>query len=340
MRGLFASVIAIFCLALLPGGCSSPGTSLLDDVHYAVADFALTERSGQTVRRADLLGKTWVAAFIFTRCAGPCSQVTGAMAHLQHDLAGTRGVSLVSFTVDPEFDRPAVLRAYADRFQADPKHWLFLTGEQNEIHQLIVESFHLGVQKNSGPGVEPGFEVEHSTKLALVDPEGRIRAYFDGTAPEDLPKLERQISLLLWESRLPEVNAILNGTSAILLMLGYLMIRRGRVTLHKTCMLSALGVSILFLASYLYYHFAVKHGKPTPFTGEGWIRTLYFTILLSHTALAAVTAPLALFTAYKGLTNQFKKHKAIARWTLPIWLYVSITGVVVYWMLYRLYPSP
>src|SRR5438132_438793 len=339
MRGTPACVIAVFCLALLGGGCSSP-SSLADDPQFAVADFALTERSGQGVRRADLLGKTWVAAFIFTRCAGPCSQVSGTMAHLQHDLAGAKGVVLVSFTVDPEFDRPAVLRAYAERFRADANTWLFLTGEQDEIHRLIVKSFHLGVQKNSGPGVKPGYEVEHSTKLALVDPEGRIRAYFDGTAPEDLPKLERQITVLLWENRLPEVNAVLNGTSAILLLLGYRMIRRGRVTLHKTCMLSALSVSILFLTSYLYYHFAVKHGKPTPFTGEGWIRPVYFTILLSHTVLAAVTAPLALFTAYKGLTDQFKKHKAIARWTLPIWLYVSLTGVVVYCMLYRLYPSP
>ena len=98
-------------------------------------------------------------------------------------------------------------------------------------------------------------------------------------------------------------------------------------------------VSGVFLASYLYYHFAVKHGKPTPFAGEGWIRAAYFAILLSHTLLAAVTAPLALFTAYKGLTNQFERHRRIARFTLPIWLYVSITGVVVYWMLYRLYPS-
>jgi len=339
LRRAFASASAVFCLALLAGGCGS-SASLPDAVQFPVGDFSLTERSGQTVRRADLLGKTWVAAFIFTRCAGPCHQVSGTMAHLQHDLAGTRGVVLVSFTVDPEFDRPEVLRAYADRFKADPHDWLFLTGKQDEIHRLIVDSFHLGVQKNSGPGVEPGFAVEHSTKLALVDPAGQIRAYFDGTAPEVLPKLERQITVLLWENRLPEVNAVLNGTSAILLMMGYLLIRRGRVTLHKTCMLSALGVSIVFLASYLYYHFAVKHGKPTPFTGEGLIRAVYFTILLSHTALAAVTAPLALFTAYKGLTGQFKKHKVIARWTLPIWLYVSVTGVVVYWMLYRLPASP
>src|SRR5438132_10649016 len=122
MRGTLACVIAVFCLALLGGGCSWP-TSLADDPQFAVADFALTERSGQTVQRSDLLGKTWVAAFIFTRCAGPCAQISGTMAHLQHDLQGTNGVVLVSFTVDPEFDRPAVLRDYAHRFGADSEEW-------------------------------------------------------------------------------------------------------------------------------------------------------------------------------------------------------------------------
>jgi protein SCO1 len=329
--GLFA-LIAAFSLC----GCNSSSASLPDDVHYTVDDFALTERSGDSVRRADLLGKTWVAAFIFTRCAGPCTQVSGAMAHLQHDLAGVDGVVLVSFTVDPDYDRPEVLRAYAKRFLADPIRWLFLTGNQEEIYRLAHDSFHLGVEKNQEPNVQPGFQVVHSTRLALVDPAGRIRGYFDGTDPADVPRLERAIKNTGWTSRLPEMNAILNGLSALLLVTGYALIRRGRVALHKTCMLSALCVSAVFLTSYLYYHFAVKHGQPTPFTGTGRSRPVYFTILLSHTVLAAVVAPLALFTAYKGLTNQFNKHKAIARWTLPIWLYVSITGVVVYWMLYQL----
>ena len=336
MRCFLAGVVALSAVFGLIG-CEPPNTSIATDVHFPVADFALTERSGDTVRRADLLGKSWVAAFIFTRCAGPCTQVSGAMAHLQHDLAALDNVVLVSFTVDPEFDRPEVLREYAKRFQADPRRWLFLTGKQDDIHRLAYESFHLGVVKNEG-NVQPGYEVEHSTRLALVDPQGTIRGYYDGTDDAALPKLERHIKdmQLGWEGRLPELNALLNGISAILLITGYGFIRRGRVALHQTCMLSALCVSMLFLASYLYYHFAVKHGQPTPFPGTGWVRALYFTILLSHTVLAAVAAPLALFTAYKGLRNQFKKHKTIARWTLPIWLYVSITGVVVYWMLYRL----
>lgn len=138
---------------------------------------------------------------------------------------------------------------------------------------------------------------------------------------------------------LPSVNATLNGTSAILLVAGYVAVRMRRILIHKTCMLSALAVSTVFLASYLYYHFVVRGGKPTAFTGEGGARVVYFAVLGSHTLLAAVTAPLAVITAYLGLRDRLVRHRRIAHWTLPIWLYVSITGVVVYWMLYHLYPS-
>jgi uncharacterized membrane protein YozB (DUF420 family) len=137
---------------------------------------------------------------------------------------------------------------------------------------------------------------------------------------------------------LPSVNAVLNGSSAFFLTMGYLAIRLRRIALHKACMLTALGISSIFLASYLYYHFVVRGGRPTYFPGQGWVRPAYYAILLSHTALAALTAPLALVTAYLGLRGRFARHMRIARWTLPIWLYVSITGVVVYWMLYHLYP--
>jgi uncharacterized membrane protein YozB (DUF420 family) len=142
---------------------------------------------------------------------------------------------------------------------------------------------------------------------------------------------------------LPSVNAALNATSAVLLAVGYLAIRSRRVVLHKACMLSALGVSAVFLASYLYYHLAVKSGVVTRFADRApdaavWVRWLYRLILLTHTVLAAVVAPLALFTAWQGLRGNFKRHVRVARWTWPIWLYVSVTGVVVYWMLYRLYP--
>ncbi len=332
-----AGLCTVFlCLA----GTSSAPAYTPDDDYGRVADFSLTERNGQVVERADLSGKTWVAAFIFTRCAGPCAQVSGSMANLQQDLASNKDVVLVSFTVDPEFDTPQVLRDYAQRYGADPERWLFLTGERDELYRLVRTSFHLGVERNEGPAAQAGYEVEHSTKLVLVDGQGHIRGYFDSTAASDLTELKRRITLLTWPNQLPAVNAILNGLSALMLSVGYLAVRRRRITLHKTCMLVALAVSTLFLASYLYYHIVVKKGEPTPFTATGWIRPVYFAVLLSHTLLAVVVAPLALFTAYQGLRNRLERHVRVARWTWPLWLYVSVTGVVVYWMLYHLYPSP
>jgi uncharacterized membrane protein YozB (DUF420 family) len=136
---------------------------------------------------------------------------------------------------------------------------------------------------------------------------------------------------------LPTVNAALNGTSALLLMTGYAAIRQGNIRVHKTCMLTALAVSAVFLASYLYYHLIVRQGEPTRFTGQGGARLVYFAVLLSHTVLAAVTAPLAIITASLALRGRIERHRRIARWTLPIWMYVSVTGVVVYLMLYHLY---
>lgn len=131
---------------------------------------------------------------------------------------------------------------------------------------------------------------------------------------------------------LPTLNAVLNGTSAVLLAFGYLFIRRKKVNLHKACMVSAFVISTLFLVSYLIYHY---HAGSKPFPGEGWTRPLYFSILISHVILATVTLPLSIVTLARGLRGRFEKHRSIARWALPIWLYVSVTGVVVYLMLYR-----
>ena len=138
-------------------------------------------------------------------------------------------------------------------------------------------------------------------------------------------------------SALPAVNAILNATSAVLLSAGYLFIRRRKVMAHKICMVSAFGVSCFFLVSYLIHHYQVGS---IPFSGQGWIRPVYFTLLVSHICLAALIVPLALTTIYRALNAQFGKHVRIAHWTLPIWLYVSVSGVIVYVMLYQLYPAP
>jgi uncharacterized membrane protein YozB (DUF420 family) len=131
---------------------------------------------------------------------------------------------------------------------------------------------------------------------------------------------------------LPAVNATLNGLSAILLLIGYALIRRGRWRQHRAVMLAALTTSSLFLVSYLVYH---AHIGSKHFPGTGTVRTVYLTILLTHTVLAAAVLPLVLVTLSRALSARFDRHRAIARITLPIWLYVSVTGVIVYWMLYR-----
>lgn len=135
---------------------------------------------------------------------------------------------------------------------------------------------------------------------------------------------------------LPTVNAALNATSAVLLVTGYLLIRQHRVSAHRACMLAAFVTSTAFLVSYLTLRY---YAGMTRFTGEGWIRPVYFTILVSHTILAATIVPLALVTLSRALRARFDRHVRIARWTLPLWLYVSVTGVLVYMILYRLYPA-
>jgi uncharacterized membrane protein YozB (DUF420 family) len=133
-------------------------------------------------------------------------------------------------------------------------------------------------------------------------------------------------------SILPTVNASLNATSTVLLVAGWFFIKRRAVAWHRACMLGACTVSTLFLTSYLVYHANVGS---VPYTGQGALRPIYFVILITHIILAAAILPLAAVTLSRALRGRFERHRAIARWTLPIWLYVSVTGVVIYLMLYR-----
>ena len=132
----------------------------------------------------------------------------------------------------------------------------------------------------------------------------------------------------------PVLNAALNGISALLLITGRWLISRRRIAAHRAVMISALTASTFFLISYLYYH---AHVGSVPFRGQGWARPLYFTILTSHTILAATIVPLVIITLSRALRERFDRHRAIARWTFPLWLYVSVTGVVIYVMLYHLF---
>jgi uncharacterized membrane protein YozB (DUF420 family) len=131
----------------------------------------------------------------------------------------------------------------------------------------------------------------------------------------------------------PVIDATLNAASAVLLICGFYFIRHKNLAAHRACMLAALGASVLFLGCYLTYHYF--HGV-TRFPGHGWVRTFYLTLLGSHTLLAIVIVPLVFVTLARALRRRFDRHRQIARWTLPMWIYVSVTGVVVYWMLYQM----
>lgn len=137
-------------------------------------------------------------------------------------------------------------------------------------------------------------------------------------------------------SDLPAVNASLNFMSAVLLTIGYVHIRKGRQNAHKNCMIAAFCTSTLFLACYLYYHF---HAKATHFEEPAWFKPIYLTILLTHTVLAMAVVPMVFMTFNRALKQRYELHKKIARWTWPIWMYVSVTGVVIYLILYQIFPQ-
>jgi cytochrome oxidase Cu insertion factor (SCO1/SenC/PrrC family) len=162
-----------------------------------VPPFVLTERSGKTITNQDLSGKIWVADFIYTTCPGPCPIITAGMAKIQEAVAHDPQVQLVSFTVDPETDTPAVLAQYADKFGADPNRWWFLTGPEKPLFDLIQNGFLQVVQDNSGqPPQEGQYKVTHSTYLALVDGDGNVRGIYDGIGADSRADLLRDIKIL------------------------------------------------------------------------------------------------------------------------------------------------
>jgi len=327
-----------------------------------IQDFEFTERSGKKVTKQDLLGKPWVVCFVFTRCAGPCPRVTGQMKMLQDQLAraGKSDVRLVTMTVDPKYDTAEVLTRYADAFDADKDRWLFLTGDQNEIYGLIRDSFKMPVKEIVGEDRIPGFEVLHTMNVLHINAEGVVVGKYNSLLDTDMvalrralidkPKKPEQAELPLatetvepfvpgWVISLPGINAGLNSLATVLLMVGFVLIKQGKRDAHKCVMLTAFGASVLFLTCYLVYHGALQHytgSGSRSFTGTGTVRTVYLSILVSHVILAVPSAGLALVTIYRGLKGQWAQHKKIAKITFPIWLYVSVTGVIIYWMLYHM----
>lgn len=388
-------------ILLIVGLCRTSSNARADDPPpmwdpAGIDDFEFTERSGQSVTKRDLLGRPWLACFVFTRCAGPCPRVTEQMKKLQDQLQDTN-VQLVTFGVDPDHDTLEVLRKYADFWRADPDRWWFLTGDKATLYRFIEKSFRVPVVETEGEDRRPGYEVIHSTNIMFVDGDGCVRAKLNATKDDDMAKLRRialgkdslppvgvsdkrltapdEAGPVLkldpvsgsirfergspdseradavastgtterppvpgWVTTLPAVNAALNGLATLLLIAGLACIKAKRVTAHKTCMLTAFATSVLFLACYLTYHLALRHftgSSSKRFDVEGIVRSIYLMILFSHVVLAAVVPVLAANTIYRGLSGQWDRHRRLARITFPIWLYVSVTGVIIYLMLYH-----
>ncbi|MDR3637544.1 MAG: DUF420 domain-containing protein [Isosphaeraceae bacterium] len=340
--GTIALALAV-CLGTVRTAAVATAGHDLGEQAYRLGTFRLTERSGRVVTDADLADRVWVASFIFTRCPASCPRISSAMKGLQGKLARS-SVQLVSLSVDPTHDTPAVLADYARRFEADPERWWFLTGPKDDVYRLILEQFRLGVAESSTEDQKEGAEaVSHSAKLALVAPGNAVVGYYNADEPDDIKALAGKASQLAasrsaallapWVRGLPAVNAALNSLCAILLITGWTLIRSGQARAHAACMILGVVVSALFLTCYLVYHF---HAGSVPYRGHGALRLIYLTVLLSHTVLAIVVVPLVISTLVRAARHDFVRHARIARFTFPVWLYVSMTGVVIYVMLYQL----
>lgn len=334
-----AALVSVLALAAGVGfwawqaGPAQPASTAFQGDLGVIQDFSLTDQQGKPFGLADLKGKVWVASFTYASCKTSCPMVGAQMARLQELIPPSPDFKLVTITVDPEKDDPAGLAQWAAKLGAAPGRWQFLTGPRKAVTDLAYANFKVpaepGVRK---PLEKGGYEITHSNDLILVDSRGHVRGYFDGLVKSEVDVLRHGIWKLLPVPVLPRVNAALNGLSALLLATGYFFIRRQDRRTHRGIMLAACATSAVFLACYLTYHWQAGSVR---FTGLGWTRPVYFSILISHTILAASVPVLAGIILFRALKGDFERHRNLARWVLPIWLYVSVTGVAVYWMLYQ-----
>ena len=197
--GIFLAVILVAVKWFFGTGWQKPDFEI--PVYGEVPGFELTDQTGSFLKNKDLQGKVWIAGFFFTRCAGPCPLLTGQMKIIGSKFQGNPGFRMVSFSVDPETDTPQVLSKYAEKYEADPKLWYFLTGSREQIYTLTESGFRLGVRDIPEPEREaPDQTVQHSTKLVLVDSLGRIRGYYDSESQGALDRLSKNVQKLLAEN--------------------------------------------------------------------------------------------------------------------------------------------
>jgi protein SCO1 len=333
VRGVF---LCLLLAAAQPVHAESFTPFPASDKPFDVKPFTLTERDGRTITPHSLRGKVWVAHFFYPTCQGPCTKTVPTMSRLNEIFADKPDVLLVSIALTG--DAPSLLEQFAGGHGAGA-NWLFLTSPDNpdQVLDVVQGSFFQTARRKAD--ATPGDEIDHSVSLVLVDRDGVMRGYVDGRDPAVIPEFVEKIRLVAAQRyRLPALNAVLNTCSAVLLLIGWLAIKQRRERLHIVCMTAALVTSAAFLAGYLYFHFAITGAQPTRFRGPDNLRLVYLAILGTHTILAMVVAPLALYVAWQGWRDHRPRHVRVARWTLPVWLYVSVTGVVVYWMLYQTYP--
>lgn len=335
MVGTIFTVSAILCFGA--GGKSSPPAAAAPVlIGKSIAPFELTRENGSRLSSESLKKEVWLAAFTFTRCPSSCPRISATLKGIQAQL-GSSNVKIISFSVDPKFDTPEVLKAYGEKFGADPARWWFLTGPEAEIYQLIQQSFMLPVAAATPEQLKDGAEaIAHSERIALIDKDLKLVRFFDSNSSEEISSLvteAKRRSLNGWVRLLPKLNATLNATSFVFLMTGWFLIRSGRWRAHAFMMVTCLAISGAFLACYLTYHYFAGTVR---FPGSGPVRSLYLSILLSHTVLAVVLVPMIALSVLKAVRKDFAGHKRFAQITFPVWVYISVTGVVIYLMLYEL----
>lgn len=310
------------------------------DALFPAPQFSLTDQDNKPLTNADLKGEVWIVDFIFTRCGGACPVMTQKMIDLSTKVKSPN-VRFVGISVDPAYDTPAVLKQYAQRQGAADSRFIFLTGDPEVIYNLAQKGFHL--MAAPARGEKP---IVHDERFLLIDPGGDARGVYDSNDPQAMTHLAADATTLSkppaspWLMRLPSINASLNAASGILLCLAMILIQAGRFRMHAALMIAAVITSTAFLTCYLIFHAlkAQAGSATTHFPQSSW-RPVYLAILTSHTILAVVIVPLIIITLILAARRRWDTHRRIARPTFWMWLYVSATGVIVYWMLYHLAPT-
>jgi protein SCO1/2/putative membrane protein len=314
------------------------------DALYAAPKFALTNQEAKPFGDGDLKGKVWVVDFVFTRCLGPCPLMKQKMVTLAQKVESP-GVRFVSISVDPTYDTPAVLKKYAEQQAATDPRIEFLTGDARTIYELAEKGFKLTAR----PSLD-GSVIEHDERFLLIDAQGGVRGIYHSNDPQSMEALAVDAAGLAaavsggasakaWLGRFPVINASLNATSGVLLCIAMILIQLRRVRLHAGFMIAAVVTSGAFLASYITFHVMKQMaGSAMTVFPASPIKPFYLVILISHSILAVVIVPMVIVTLWRAWRRKWDRHRWIARPTFWLWLYVSVTGVVVYWMLYHLAP--